>query len=285
MDEADSYPRLTALLQSHDALLLTREFSSRALQPQGEPGQSHRQLLEEVHDHWLHEASSLQVTPPIRWYSEGGFLYARGQIEYQGDPIGSYGYALGTDSSGDLLVHIDSITLDDDRQGLGFGRDYVREIERRYRERGVRYMTLNATGVGGYFWACEGFLFDPRQLAERPLSPDESDLFVIRSAQEVLGRARVFSELADDKRLGRSEIAALLASAPLEDDLEGDGIDNKLITPYRISQLGCERSWFENEEVALRRRNGELLKIATSCEMWLGKKLLLRCDWSGFKPL
>jgi ribosomal protein S18 acetylase RimI-like enzyme len=244
--------------------------------------------MKRIHSRWLHKDSGILVESPNEWYRERDFRLCRGKFFLDGNKVGDYSYSVAIDDQDELRVHICAINLDEDLHSCGFGRAFYREIENRYRESGAHYITLNATGVGGYFWAKEGFLFDPRRETLKPLlSLEASDKKIIEATQETLGRKRVFRELTETGRIDPKEITLILSFVPLDKDLEEGSIDSKILTPYAISQLGRENSWIEEEEIVVRRGGNVLdsFKFAQRHEMWLGKKLLMRTTWSAVKPL
>ena len=65
------------------------------------------------------------------------------------------------DDEGRLVVENERLELEDFAQRRGFSTALSKELEHYYRRSGVDLMTVQATEIGGYTWAREGFDLDP----------------------------------------------------------------------------------------------------------------------------
>lgn len=80
-------------------------------------------------------------------------------LDPRGQQVGRAKRTFSRADDGTLEVHHDRLSVDSARRNGGFSSRWLAQTEDRYREAGIKRITLQTTNVGGYAWAKAGFDF------------------------------------------------------------------------------------------------------------------------------
>lgn len=102
----------------------------------------------------------------INYYSSRDALTFEGNLlAPNGAKIGRFSRSI-TSEDGSAILELNSLQLDGDYQGKGFGRKFYRHVEETAVSAGISSITLNANmTVGGYAWARMGYDYKDRSSA------------------------------------------------------------------------------------------------------------------------
>ena len=192
-----------------------------------------------------------------------------------GHMVGEFERSLNREKvSGVLSVKHDSLMLNPEVQGQGFASEWNSKAEQHYRDMGVAFIDVSATGVGGYAWARAGY--DWSDESNNSLLPEGTARSNSFSALGMLGVAKSYLKtdkfakdagFANDAErkdfIDKTEAQITKYEQAFSDYAFGGGDFTALPTPYDISQIGF--------------RDG--------AEIWPGKVGMLQSHWEGRKKL
>lgn len=249
-------------------------------QASGPPSVLNPATFKSIFDGFEHNGMRAEVV-----HSSSGVVH--GEIKADGNVVGKF----TREADGEQSVYHDSLYIEPDYQGRGFGTAFFEHSVDEYRKLGVTRVRVTAgSSVGGYQWARRGFDFDmPRYSVlsrrvvgrDRPLDAGADDERFVRAFAAFDTFEQRMKARGSNFRTYRSAVPPELwdeftgrfaTVADLQAHLDGDesALDGKFQSPQEIAQFGREHKWVESRE-----------RWSMGREMWLGKRFLVGGAWRG----
>lgn len=214
-----------------------------------------------------------------------------------GDQVGNFAREVAVDE-GEVRVHHDTLTLDPEARGAGFGTAFFEHSLAQYPKLGVDKVTVHAAStVGGYAWAKAGFDLDWNRYMLFVASPaGRTHLWGDEKAARAWGLMQVWQErgiqTAPSTETARNVWASYVkreygdqppgvfddfvsrfpTMQMIEDYARGDehALDGTFTSPAEIATFGREHKWIESNDAT-----------SEGVTMWLGKRFLTGSSWYG----